>query len=582
MSLKTRFLLFAAVLIVMASFSASWVFLRLAEGIIEQWGLRVAEIQVRYDSARLLQPLEREIALARQMADSNVLKRWAREPANPQLEQHALEEMESFRRNFRDGSYFVALRDSGAYYHNNASEEFSGRQLRYHLKPDKPADAWFYRLVDQNRDFHINVNPDEVLGVTKLWIDVLMRDGDRIVGIVGTGMALDEFLNDIVDIDQPGITTLFVDHTGAIQLHRDPDLIDYATIVKPEGQKSTVDLLLDRPVDRQRLQAMMTALGENKESHSEVMTDFVMMGGKRHLAGIAYLPGIDWYEITLLDLDVLMPVSSFGSVVLVFILTFLIALLLMHLMLRRLILDPVARLETAMLQVRDGNLAPQQLPSGKGEIGRLIQHFGAMADAIHRHTSELEGKVRERTEALHRLARLDPLTNLVNRRGMTELLATEVERIRRHGSAFGVIWLDVDNFKQLNDTFGHIAGDLALTEIADALRASIRPYDQAGRWGGDEFLVVLSPCDGHTLETIGARIRVRIESGISQAGPGLTVSVGGYLAQPADTVEVILQRADEALYAAKAEGRNSLHITSSTQGAELYRDAHGENPAEPE
>lgn len=577
MSLKTRFLLFAAVLFVMASLSASWVFLRIAAGTIEQWGLRVAEIQVRYDSARILQPLEREITLARQMADSNVLKRWAREPSNPQLEQHALDEMESFRRNFRDRSYFVALRDSGAYYHNNASEEFNGRELRYHLKPDKPADAWFYRLVDEGRDFHININPDEELGVTKLWIDVLMRDGDRIVGVVGTGMGLDEFLNDIVDINQPGVTTLFVDHTGAIQLHRDPALIDYASIVKPEGQKKTVSLLLDNAGDRQRLQAMMTALSGESGEHSRVLTDFVMVDGKRHLAGIAYLPGIDWYEITLLDLDVLMPVSSFGLVVLVFILTFLIALLLMHLMLRRLILDPMAKLEMSMLKVRDGNLAPQQLPTGKGEIGRLIQHFGAMAEGINNHTRELEDKVRERTVALHKLARLDPLTDLVNRRGMTELLSTEVERIRRHGTTFGVIWLDVDNFKQLNDSCGHMAGDQALTDIADALRASIRPYDQAARWGGDEFLVVLSPCDGDTLETIGGRIRARIESGVGQSGVELTVSVGGYLAQPADTVELILQRADEALYAAKAEGRNNLHITSSAPGQGPYRAAGPEN-----
>lgn len=578
MSLKTRFFLLAAVLFVMVSVFAWSLFRPVVERIVEEWGLRIAEIQVRYDSARMLQPLERELVLARQMADSNVLKRWAREPENLQLEQQALEEMESFRRNFRDRSFFVALLDSGAYYHNNANGDFTGQELRYHLQPDKPADAWFYRLVEEGRDFHINVNPDEHLGVTKLWVDVLMRDGDRILGVVGTGIPLDDFLQNIVDADQPGITTLFVDQSAAIQLHRDTRLIDYATIVKPEGQKKTIDLLFDNPADSERLLAMMSRLRGSQSPSMKVVTDFVTVDGKRHLAGIAYLPAIDWYEITLLDLDVLMPASSFQSVLLIFILIFLVFLLLMHLMLRLLILDPVTKLEYAMVQIRDGNLDPQALPTGKGEIARLIGHFNNMAEAIRSHTRDLEAKVQERTEALHTLARLDPLTNLVNRRGMTELLATEVERIRRQGSAFGVISLDVDNFKQLNDSRGHNVGDLALSQIADALRASIRPYDHPSRWGGDEFLVVLSPCDGPTLEAIGARIRSRVEKDLSRSGLALTVSVGGYLAQPADTVELILQRADEALYTAKTEGRNGLRIASPAPWPDAGVDNAGESP----
>ncbi len=190
MNLRTRFLLLISALIVVGSVSAWAVFHHLARQIVMQWGQRVADIQVRYDRARLLQPLEREIALARQMADSLVLKRWARSPVDPALEAEAVREMENFRRNFSSGNYFVALRTSGAYYHNNAGDEFAGRQLRYHLDPAKPADAWFYKLVQVGPDFHLNVNPDAELGVTKLWIDVLIRDGDEILGVVGTGIEL--------------------------------------------------------------------------------------------------------------------------------------------------------------------------------------------------------------------------------------------------------------------------------------------------------------------------------------------------------------------------------------------------------
>ena len=173
MSLKTRLLGLAAALMIIVSV-ASWLAYReLSEDIIERWGQQVAEIQVRYDSARLLQSLEREIGLARQMADSSTLVNWATSPEDKALQRDAIREMESFRSNFRDNSYFVALRDSRRYYYNNTNNEFANDQFRYILDPDKPEDAWFFQLIEEGRNFHLNVNPDTELGVTKLWIDVL-------------------------------------------------------------------------------------------------------------------------------------------------------------------------------------------------------------------------------------------------------------------------------------------------------------------------------------------------------------------------------------------------------------------------
>ncbi|WP_415259039.1 diguanylate cyclase domain-containing protein [Thauera phenylacetica] len=560
MNLRTRFLLLISALILVGSVVAWAVFHHVARQIVMQWGQRVAEIQVRYDRARLLQPLEREIALARQMADSLVLKRWARSPEDPALEAEAVREMENFRRNFSSGNYFVALRASGAYYHNNAEDEFAGRQLRYHLVPAKPADAWFYKLIEVGRDFHLNVNPDAELGVTKLWIDVLIRDGDQTLGVVGTGIELSRFVDEIVDLHQAGVNTLFADLSGAIQLHRDAKLIDFASLVKPEGQKSLVDQLLDREADRIELRETMKHLATSGDGAPRVLDRFVESGGRRILLGIAFVPEIGWYEITLLDLDVLMPVAAFTPVAVGFVLTLLVALILVHLLLRRLILDPLGRLEQAMLRVRDGDLSPAPLPQARGEIGRLTQHFGAMAGAIRAHTAELEAKVRERTDALHRLARIDPLTELTNRRGMTETLEAEITRAGRQGSRFGLLWLDVDHFKEINDRRGHGAGDEALTTLARVLEGCLRPYDRAARWGGDEFLVLLSPCDGATLEAIAHRVRADIEHGSAACGETFTVTVGACLAEPGETLGTVLQRADEALYRAKEAGRNRVVI----------------------
>ena len=188
MSLKTRILLLAATLVLLSSVASLLAYRELSQTIIERWGTQVAEIQVRYDSARLLQSLEREIGLARQMSESTTLINWAKNPDDRFLRAGAIREMESFRGNFRDNSYFVALRKNGHYYYNNADNQFAGNQFRYVLDSGDPDDAWFFQLISEGRDFHLNVNPDTELGVTKLWIDVLMRDPQgEIVGMVGTG-----------------------------------------------------------------------------------------------------------------------------------------------------------------------------------------------------------------------------------------------------------------------------------------------------------------------------------------------------------------------------------------------------------
>ncbi len=100
-----------------------------------------------------------------------------------------------------------------------------------------------------------------------------------------------------------------------------------------------------------------------------------------------------------------------------------------------------------------------------------------------------------------------------------------------------------------------------LKYIAQVLLTALRPYDHASRWGGDEFLVMLSPCTDMTLQRLGDRIRETIEQGAGDLQLQVTVSMGGYLAGPGDTVDTALQQADEALYAAKHAGRNRFEIT---------------------
>jgi len=561
LSLKTRILLLAATLVLLSSIASLFAYRELSQTIIERWGTQVAEIQVRYDSARLLQSLEREIGLARQMSESTTLINWAKNPDDRFLRAGAIREMESFRGNFRDNSYFVALRKNGHYYYNNADNEFAGNQFRYVLDPEDPDDAWFFQLISEGRDFHLNVNPDTELGVTKLWIDVLMRDPQgEIVGMVGTGLNLDDFLQDIVDINQPGITTLFVDFNGAIQLYRDRNYIDFASIIKPEGQKNTIDLLFEEPEDKREMMTMLESLRQGAGEAGEVESGFVTVNGREHLAGIAFLPTIGWFEITLLDLNTLLPNRYLWPLIGVFLVALLVTLLVFQLVIRRRIIKPLTSLESAVKAVAGGSFAYPTLDKPDNEIGRLAGHFETMAERLEESTHHLETQVAYRTEELHRLARVDALTGLRNRRGLDEILAEEMERSRRQQTGFGLIWLDIDLFKGINDEQGHQAGDDILCRVALWLKASVRPYDHPGRWGGDEFVVVLSPCDAETMVQIAHRVRANIEQDSRLTDTPVTVSVGAYFSRPGDTLDEILRKADQALYLAKDQGRNQVCI----------------------
>ena len=147
LNLRVRFFLIAALLFLVFAVPA-WLAIRsLVDGVMEQWVVRYAEQQARYDRTRVLRPIVREISLARQLASSAATIDFAHDPSNAALEARAIADMENLRLSFSDQSYFVALLRNGRYYHNNRAGEFAGQQHRYTLDPNAPKDSWFYVLA---------------------------------------------------------------------------------------------------------------------------------------------------------------------------------------------------------------------------------------------------------------------------------------------------------------------------------------------------------------------------------------------------------------------------------------------------
>jgi len=207
---------------------------------------------------------------------------------------------------------------------------------------------------------------------------------------------------------------------------------------------------------------------------------------------------------------------------------------------------------------------------GTGEIKRLMHRFVNMAHAVAHARRDLESKVQERTAALERLTQIDPMTELLNRRGMLTRLESELQRSQREGIQLGILWLDVDKFKDINDQFGHAAGDRAIKTIARLIEQTVRTYDAVSRWGGDEFLVLLPQANQISLDVLGERLRSEVEqctAVTSDTGEviRLSVSVGGHLQEANDTIDSMLRRGDQALFSAKSLRRNSYQPSVALQ-----------------
>ncbi len=163
-----------------------------------------------------------------------------------------------------------------------------------------------------------------------------------------------------------------------------------------------------------------------------------------------------------------------------------------------------------------------------------------------------------RAEEFLKLAMLDPLTSLHNRRFAQERLAAEIARSQRHGHSLTLLMLDLDGFKPLNDRYGHLAGDLVLKGFAERLTRAIRGSDLAVRLGGDEFLVLLPECGLGQVQRVLDRLR-HLEIDLNGEKISFAFSAGWADHQPGDSPEQFLQRADQALYANKQTHKSQLH-----------------------
>jgi diguanylate cyclase (GGDEF)-like protein/PAS domain S-box-containing protein len=221
--------------------------------------------------------------------------------------------------------------------------------------------------------------------------------------------------------------------------------------------------------------------------------------------------------------------------------------------------DGIPREADIYLRHADGFRVPVQVRTSpiydeNGEIKGAVEIF-----------SNNQGltRMKRRVSKLEQTIVFDPLTQIGNRKHIEVKINSALQEYQQMRFPFGLLFIDIDHFKAINDVYGHLTGDKVLRAVAKTLRHNLRETDTCGRWGGEEFLVLILDIDKDTLKGIAEILRSLVEQTIitdEKAQPQVTISIGATIVRNGDTLESIIYRADKLMYKSKSDGRNCVSI----------------------
>lgn len=509
------------------------------DGVRDHFGRAFADNFTQLNRQRILAPVSRELALSQRLADSEVTRRWLRNESDPAARELFFREADGYRRDLLGRAYFIASAATGHYYFND--DQPLSEAPRYRLSRQAADDGWFYNSLKAGARYNINVNPDLKLKTTRVWINVQVRDGEKVIGLTGAGLDVGGFLRDFVNSGQPGVTPIIVDEDGAIQAHMDPTLIAYnsgASGTQGASGRGMVFNLLDPGSGRDELRSALHAAQADPQS---VQSAWVSIDGVRQLVSVAYMPELHWHVLTVVDLgaarvldtDWLWP-AAIGLVLL-----FAALLLCFGYAIERLMLRPLRRLQQSARAIANGSYDVRLPPGGQDEIGDLSRAFGVMADKVRQHTAELESKVRERTSELEDANRA---------------MAAAHKKIGDSIDYASLIQRAILPDRQLTQSLG--AHHFVLWKPRDVVGGDFYVF----RSDGANCLLGIMDCAGHgvpgALMTMLAR--AAIDLAITEAGP----------ADPAG----ILTRTDSAIRAMLADAQLPRALATNTDAGLVYID----------
>jgi len=289
--------------------------------------------------------------------------------------------------------------------------------------------------------------------------------------------------------------------------------------------------------------------------------------GNRKIAYYSRSDITDWYIMTVVNFDEI--VSPLKSVIVprlaaIALVAILLGIIQSYFLTLR-FFSPIQNLYSHVLDIINGtNESGTDYIYPSNEIGCIASKLSSLAEKeLYTMSQELKQAnilLEEKNRELEILSSIDKLSGLYNRRKIDEELEKIHHMARRYGRVFCVLILDLDNFKTINDNHGHGAGDVVIREVGEILRRYLRPTDIAGRWGGEEFIIICPECNEKGLAALGNKILLLISDYRFSVESRVTASIGGASFKEKMSLEEILEQADTMLYKAKNGGRNRFFM----------------------
>lgn len=507
-SMRRKFVIFSVLLFLIIFIGGSVAFtLNMGEVMRNNAAYELSKT-LELERSKLVNQMNSEIALVRRLARSALLTAYFENPSDQKLRLMFDQEVENYQQIFGvQNIYWV--RDSDKKFYLDGA-------YMYDVDPSVPDNYWYDMTMfkTQTYNFNINYNPD--LKNTNLWINAPVFDQTgRPIAIIGSGTDLTAFINNIYQSYTDSAELYFFNEAGEITGARNASLAAEKQLISSElGAVGEVIRSRAAQLDTEKIQTLeLDGLG---------------------IAAIGKAPALGWYVAAVQPLSLAVTLQTPVTILfLVMMLVVMVVIILFNVF-----------------------------------VKELLEPFDEMVQIVNQIAVELDISL-EQDEAgalgsLFAMAITDPLTGLYNRRFMEGRLNKIIKQASRTNSTLAVLMIDIDHFKEYNDTYGHSAGDKCLKAVAEVLRKHVRRgEDFAARYGGEEFIVVLPNTDEEGMQKVADHLLQgmldrHIPHERSKAADCVTVSIGGACAS-AEFVHVgtdYIKSADKALYMSKANGRN--------------------------
>ncbi|MEF1309548.1 diguanylate cyclase [Vibrio mytili] len=460
----------------------------------------------------------------------------------------------------------------------------------YPFMPDAPAQ---YGPVLNMQEFNFYYDADQAHNPSRgnVWTEVYLDPagqgwmlsnlvpiyrGDFLEGVSGLDVTVESFVENILNHKYPwDSAALVIDGKGTIlTMQQEAERLLDLQEVKQHTYESSVTGTVKKP-DYFNLSHVVSLSEEEIRALSNTNATFeIKMNGINYIVDSQLIPETGWRVITFVNTEsFLTPITSLKQLsdhlghlaILAMIIFYVVFFMYLHWKSKRLaqgIATPIEALTEATSKLGKNWSMERLVESRIDEIQRLNRNFQSLFTELKSRTEELVEsatsiRVQKREkELLKKLAQTDSLTGIPNRLKLDQVLLENHNRATNEQCAYGILLLDIDYFKQVNDRYGHHAGDQVLKEISIVLTIKVRDSDIVGRWGGEEFLVICQDSDMTTSLDLAERLRQAIETHVFPQCHSLTISIGVASYQHGDNIRSLLSRADKALYQAKSEGRN--------------------------